>query len=145
MRGKKCPKCNKVCSLELFSKDSNTNDGLKCWCKICDNKHKREYHRKNKCKIYKVKKIWRNTVNGKKYLIRNSANMRKKYPEKYLARLIVRNALRNGLLIKDKCSVCGEEKIHAHHNDYNKPLDIRWFCPKHHYLEHRKERICVAQ
>jgi hypothetical protein len=34
---------------------------------------------------------------------------------------------------KQPCLVCGVSKrVHAHHKDYSKPLDVDWYCPKHH-------------
>lgn len=42
-------------------------------------------------------------------------------------------AIKKGLLIRKPCEVCGAEKVHAHHEDYLKPLEVRWLCPKHHY------------
>lgn len=35
-----------------------------------------------------------------------------------------------------KCNKCGEEKVHAHHDDYDKPLKIRWLCTIHHKQWH---------
>jgi len=33
--------------------------------------------------------------------------------------------------------VCGSsEYIHAHHDDYDKPLDVRWLCAAHHKQWH---------
>ena len=54
-------------------------------------------------------------------------------------------ALRHGLLKKPKtCSLCGDSgKIHGHHPDYKKPLDVVWLCATCHMREHariRKER-----
>lgn len=41
--------------------------------------------------------------------------------------------------IKPKpCEVCGELKTERHHDDYNKPLDIKYFCRKHHVEYHLK-------
>jgi ribosomal protein S27AE len=37
------------------------------------------------------------------------------------------------------CSKCGA-KAQAHHDDYKKPLDVRWLCPKHHGEHHRNVR-----
>jgi excisionase family DNA binding protein len=44
-------------------------------------------------------------------------------------------------LIPEPCIICGETKVHAHHNDYSDPLNITWFCRKHHYDFHRKNRL----
>jgi ribosomal protein S27AE len=41
-------------------------------------------------------------------------------------------AISRGKLVKEKCEVCGAEKTQAHHDDYNKPLEIRWLCKKCH-------------
>ena len=38
------------------------------------------------------------------------------------------------------CEVCGERKTHAHHDDYSKPLEVKWLCKKHHDEHHREER-----
>jgi hypothetical protein len=42
-----------------------------------------------------------------------------------------------GKLIRQPCEVCGSKKVEAHHDDYTKPLDVRWLCKKHH-AEHHK-------
>ncbi len=57
---------------------------------------------------------------------------------KFLARQRVNNALRSGLLVKRPCEICGTtDRVHAHHDDYNKPLDVMWLCPQHHHDRHR--------
>lgn len=57
---------------------------------------------------------------------------------KKLANNAVNNAVRDGKLKKKPCEKCGTEKgVHAHHDDYSKPLQVRWLCPTHHGEEHR--------
>ena len=48
----------------------------------------------------------------------------------------VQNALIVGKLKRQPCKVCGEMKVHAHHEDYTKPLDVMWLCVKHHAERH---------
>ena len=37
------------------------------------------------------------------------------------------------------CEVCGtRENIEKHHEDYTKPLKVRWLCRKHHRELHKK-------
>lgn len=45
----------------------------------------------------------------------------------------VQTAIRNGTLIRpNRCEICPEVKIEAHHSDYSKPLEVRWLCRYHH-------------
>ena len=64
------------------------------------------------------------------------------------ARTMVANAIKRGVLVPKPCEVCGDDSpisngqrgIQAHHDDYNKPLDVRWLCPKHHKDWHKKNK-----
>ncbi len=49
----------------------------------------------------------------------------------------VAKAIKSGALVRQPCEVCGAEKVDAHHDDYSKPLDVRWLCRKHHLHHHR--------
>lgn len=41
-------------------------------------------------------------------------------------------------LVRQPCEVCGVEKVLAHHDDYDKPFDVKWLCPKHHVARHKE-------
>lgn len=47
--------------------------------------------------------------------------------------------VRRGKIKKLACEVCDDINSQSHHDDYNKPLSVRWFCVKHH-LEYHKNR-----
>lgn len=64
------------------------------------------------------------------------ANWRRANPEKYRAHVAVQRALSAGTLTKGKCEVCGESAVDAHHDDYTRPLDVRWLCRQHHTRLH---------
>ena len=49
-------------------------------------------------------------------------------------RSTLNHAIRDGLLTRKDCEVCGR-KGQAHHDDYSRPLDVRWLC----FYHHRKE------
>lgn len=54
----------------------------------------------------------------------------------------VRSALKSGRLVRpDSCQSCGttERRIDAHHDDYEKPLDVKWVCRSCHFLSHLAE------
>ena len=40
--------------------------------------------------------------------------------------------IKRGKLKKGICEVCGSADVEAHHDDYTKPLAVRWFCRLHH-------------
>jgi hypothetical protein len=74
---------------------------------------------------------------------RRNARMRKysKAPatrEKHKARWQVGRAIASGRLTRQACQVCGEARTEAHHDDYNKPLDVRWLCIRHHREHHSR-------
>src|SRR3990167_11210832 len=48
----------------------------------------------------------------------------------------VHYALALGRLVRQACEQCGEPKTDAHHDDYSKPLDVRWLCRSCHRIFH---------
>lgn len=78
----------------------------------------------------------------------SSDNMRyrrrflEKSPEKVRAQQIAQRAIQNGWLVREPCEQCGsEERIHAHHDDHSRPLDIRWLCQSCHNRHHGRMRV----
>ena len=57
--------------------------------------------------------------------------------EKRKAKYAVDNAIRRGKMVRQPCEKCGATPSQAHHDDYSKPLQVRWLCRKHHSEEHR--------
>lgn len=53
-------------------------------------------------------------------------------------RAITRDRINRGKLVRQPCEVCGEIKVDAHHDDYSKPLEVRWLCRLHHRQHHAK-------
>lgn len=62
-------------------------------------------------------------------------------PEKPRSRDAVKHALKTGKLTKpDACECCAEAgSLHAHHEDYSKPLSVAWLCPKCHTEVHKNK------
>jgi len=56
------------------------------------------------------------------------------YKKRLNARSMIKNAIKSGKLVKPKkCEQCGEIKpVEAHHQNYDKPLEIRWLCRECH-------------
>jgi hypothetical protein len=60
-------------------------------------------------------------------------------PVKVKAHQIVSSAIRSGSLIPQPCERCMRAiNVHAHHEDYTKPLDVIWLCSTCHGARHRE-------
>ena len=88
--------------------------------------HDRKYQREKRAKL-------------KGYKTEEYRKWRRKNPEAYTAHHVLNKAVKSGKIKKMPCSVCGSTvRIHGHHSDYKKPLNVIWLCPKHHKQLHQK-------
>lgn len=62
------------------------------------------------------------------------------HPERRRATRLIQKHISTGKLTRQPCEVCGVEKTQAHHDDYSKPLDVRWLCRNHHMQHHAELR-----
>lgn len=154
---KTCFKCHQIKPLDDFYRHSQMSDGRVNKCKEC-NKTDVKKNRASKVDYYKaydakrfqddprVKErhlIYMQTDAGKVSHRQSILKGRAKSPEKYHARNIVNNAVRDGILIKpSSCEMCKNDfisrLIHGHHEDYNKPLEVMWLCPACHTQRHKE-------
>jgi hypothetical protein len=58
-----------------------------------------------------------------------------------LAGSIANTAMRQGRISRQPCEVCGNPKVDAHHDDYSRPLKVRWLCRSHHRQHHARTAI----
>lgn len=136
IKEKKCFKCGKVKSLSDFYKHNGMKDGYLNKCKDC-NKNDVSTNRLKKIDYYREYDCAR----GSRRSYGAVRNYRNQYPMKYAAHILAGNAVIDGRLIKSKtCESCGREhrSIHGHHDDYAKPLDVRWLCPPCHNSWHKE-------
>jgi hypothetical protein len=134
---KHCPKCNTTKPVDGFARNRSTKDGRSCWCKACMKAAIQKWNAANPEKMKAAGTRWRGRNRAeraaatRKYLAAN--------PHIRSAHNAVLQAVRRGKLVKQPCEVCGL-RADAHHDDYAKPLDVRWLCPSHHQLHHVEER-----
>jgi len=143
---KKCFRCHQELSLNDFYAHPQMADGHLNKCKECAKKDISKNRNKN-IKYYRKYDRER----GSRQTKESRRKYREKYPNKCKAHWIVNNSIRDGKLFREPCEhktkkfkeiflmiLCGKKNTHAHHDDYLKPLNIRWLCPEHHSEWHKE-------
>ena len=134
---KKCFKCQNEKPISDFYKHKMMADGHLNKCKDCAKKDVR-LHRKDNDSVREYdNRRFRDNPERRKKGAENARRWNEKYPERYRAHYMVTNAVRDGRLKKTDCETCGtNENIQGHHDDYSKPLEVRWLCAKCHHRHH---------
>ena len=116
--------------------------------KFCSDSCREKSKRKERKRKYQTDPLFREkilamnskyfkTENGKRAMISASNSWKIRNPEKRRAHNAVTAALRSGVLVKPAgCDVCGIPEVDAHHDDYSKPLDVKWLCRRCHHEAH---------
>ena len=128
---KTCFKCQRELPLSDFYKHKQMADGHLNKCKGCARKDSANNRWKN---IDCIREYDRRR--GNRQDTEYQKGLRNKYPAQYKAQNMVSNAIRDGKLFKEPCEICSGPG-NAHHDDYAKPLNVRWLCPPHHHQWHR--------
>jgi ribosomal protein S27AE len=151
---KKCFKCLAIKPLTDFYKHPQMADGRVNKCKECNRRDVRE-NRAEKIDYYieydRARAMSPDRVASKKKYLKTeggklaTARAKKKWLDentiKRAAQIMVGNAVRDGRLKKEKTCKCGNTgRIHGHHDDYSKPLSVRWLCPKCHTEWHKNNK-----
>jgi hypothetical protein len=149
-----CFKCNKPKDRDEFYDHPAMADGKLGKCKECC---KSDVTKNRKLKIQKYREFDRNrsdlphrvkaraeyqkTETGKAALQRGKKAWAARNPRKRAAEILFRNRQRYDDSLKPKpCERCGLIKVHGHHENYDKPLEVVWLCPKHHSQRHKEMR-----
>lgn len=129
---KTCRKCGVEKDAQEFHADPRYRDGLGSYCKAC------KYVLSSKARdAWKLRHMDRHRLS-----MRDAQRRYRVDPAngiKRAARIAVRDAIYSGRMLRGSCEVCGKPNAHGHHDDYSKPLDVRWLCSTHHREHHKKE------
>lgn len=109
-------------------------------CKKCNGESQIKPGQTKRCKPCASRRAieWqKNNVEKRRATDRRTKKRMYANPEKY-QEFLARQAVYLAKLPKKPCEVCGQIKAQAHHDDYNKPLDVRWLCHQHHVEWHGK-------
>lgn len=133
-----------ICRLHVgvggFHKRVASIDGLSAKCKNCS----MAYDRARSLNPGRVaaRKAYATTERGIEVQRGGGKRWIAANPTKRLAHSAVSNALRDGRLVRPpSCSACESTgRLHAHHDNYAKPLEVRWLCEPCHTAHHVKAR-----
>ena len=121
---KLCPRCKKVLPLKKFGVNAARKDGRQVYCLDC-------WPAFRKFRAQNPINRWRKSE--------RAVEIHRRNPLKHRARLYVSLAVKFGDLKPQPCEVCGMSPTQAHHDDYTKPLAVRWLCVQHHNEHHKEE------
>lgn len=137
---KKCHKCGETLAADLFYKNANKPDGLSSSCRNCHRAWRRGHYRRYKAESDATCLRWRsrNVEQCKKYASRAQRKRRSRPIIKQMEIIysLVQRAIHAGILTPQPCRICGSVKAVAHHENYAKPLDVLWYCRRHHSRLH---------
>lgn len=128
---KKCCRCRVVLPLAAFSVDARKPDGKAGWCKECHYAHRKTE------KGVAAQRRYEASAKGKAAAERRLKKLRSD-PLKYTAHKLVQAAVASGVLVPAPCVECGATPTVGHHEDYTKPLDVVWLCPRCHVSLHAR-------
>lgn len=150
MAAKACFKCGESKPISQFYRHPMMADGHLGKCKECARldvaanrqlkiARYREFdkQRANRPDRVEARREYNRTPRGRKAHAEACKWHSKLHPDRARARYAVNNAIRDGKIQRQLCEVCGA-KAEAHHEDYSRPLEVRWLCEPHHKARHRE-------
>lgn len=141
IHSKKCFKCSAIKPLTEFYKHDRMADGHLNKCKEC-NKSDVQKNRLNNLDYYRTYDRERGKLDHRVQLAtEQTKKWRAQDKRRSVAHSAVARAIRSGDLVRKPCERCLAEKTEAHHEDYDKPLDVMWLCTPCHKQRHKELKI----
>jgi ribosomal protein S27AE len=135
---KECFKCKTVKPLREFYKHSGMADGHLNKCKSCAKNDATKHRNQNLEKIRAYDRSRAKEPERIKAASEITKAWRAEDARRNRAHSAVSRAIRNGDLVRQPCVRCGEAKSVAHHEDYDKPLEVVWLCQPCHKQRHKE-------
>lgn len=135
---KNCIKCGSQKPISEFYTHPAMADGTLNKCKQCARADAMANREKN---IYRIRAYDLDRAKSPKRAALRVAvtrDWRSRDKRRAAAHTAVARAIRNGDLVKCGCARCGSVKAIAHHEDYDKPLEVVWLCQPCHKARHKE-------
>lgn len=140
---KVCTQCKEPKSFDNYFKDLRGRFGLVAICKVCRSASASKYNLDHREELVSVRyeqrqrhkeriRAYKKSPKGKAVAKRTVAkNLNAEKSRKYYMKRKYK------LVIPDHCQRCEETaNLEAHHEDYNKPMDVIYLCKRCHTDEH---------
>jgi hypothetical protein len=138
---KQCFKCQLTLPLVCFYKHFAMKDGYLNKCKTCTKSDVFLHREQNLDKIRAYDRARGKLEHRKQDMTKRVRIKRILFPLQNLAHQKVQRAVQTGALIRQNCVICDATKSVAHHDDYEKPLDVIWLCQIHHVERHKRIKV----
>lgn len=135
---KTCFKCSVVKPLSQFYKHPRMADGHLNKCKECTKSDVLIHRLENIDRIRQYDRDRGKRPERIKAGVEINRIWRAEDERRQKAHNAVYSAVKSGKLIRQLCCRCGNEKTLAHHEDYDKPLDVMWLCQPCHKQRHKE-------
>lgn len=132
---KPCIRCAVEKPLDDFYAHPTAADGHFGACKECCKRAAAARRMTKRAEVRAYDRTRSKTPKRRAHAAANTAAWRARRPEVVRAHSAVARAKRSGrLVVPAACSDCGAPhgRLHAHHADYSRPLDVTWLCPACH-------------
>lgn len=117
---------------------SSSSGYLSSKCRPCSIEYSRNRRWLKFEQVYRYQSKIRRTEKHKARTNEATKKSQRKYSERFAARTSVRLAIEAGKLFREPCIICGEQRSEAHHEDYSRPLQVKWLCHTHHLIAEGK-------
>jgi hypothetical protein len=120
---KRCSRCGETKPREQFRLNATSHDGLQSYCKPCQIENNRIWRERNPKVGARAKLTTAEQRAVKERFWQNNPGSRSAHRSLY-------KAVRSGRVLRpENCEKCGKAgRLHAHHEDYSRPLDVHWLC-----------------
>jgi hypothetical protein len=141
---RRCFSCGNTGPLSIFAKDAKKSGGHSYRCRDCERARCAAYRararstdefRSNRARHERFVRAENDIARASRQAAEE--RYRQRNERKNAVHLATIRAIRGKVLVRQPCEVCGALRVDAHHDDYLKPLAVRWLCPLHHRAWHK--------
>lgn len=135
---KSCFKCGESKPLTEFYKHPQMADGHLGKCKVCAKSDVAEHRALNLDKIREYDRERGKRPERIKSATEQARRWRQEDSRRVAAHNAVARAMMSGKLTRKACERCGRGDSYAHHESYDRKLDVKWLCQPCHKQRHKE-------